>query len=519
MKRNNPTFILFIMISLMGIQSGWCDGYKNARKEIEQNSRPWFVAEHINHASQDTLTTIPYDVPNTELSEFLTHYEDQKQSPLESVIQQVEPLLLNKESIDIQQKSIDSQVDEMLSKEVSIETVLSIVYARNPSIQMAKSAWQAAVERYPQAVYLEGILQQYNAFTKQLNLMLGEMQPQKQMIDADFPFPGMTALRGDIVQTDIEIAKQDYTIMLRDVLANTKTAFYEYVYIQRAIDITRENQALLEQLLQVASQKFEAGSTTYNDVIQARVALTILSNELITLQNQQQTLLARLNTLMNRPPDAKTGSVISPETPTTDLKLDGLYEIAIQDRQEIKKAELQINRITQMIEMAKIKNRPEPTVGASYFQDRSMLLAGSDRDREPFESAPMPQTRPWFGQREAFIAEMVKRNHEMQNQLQDIINQTHYAVKSAYFDLDKAQREAELYRTTLLDEARQSLEIAESDYAGARSDFLDYLTTQQNWLDFNLSYYMAQRDAGVAKVELERVIGSTLNQALLNTQQ
>ncbi|MBZ0257651.1 TolC family protein, partial [bacterium] len=156
-------------------------------------------------------------------------------------------------------------------------------------------------------------------------------------------------------------------------------------------------------------------------------------------------------------------------------------------------------------------NRPDPTLGASYFQDRSGLLVGSDPDGMTFQPAPRQPLRPWFGQREAFIAEMQMRKQEMTNKLKSVENQSLFEVKSSHFSLDAAYRESELYRTTLIPEAKQSLEVAETDYQGARTDFIDYLDAQRTWLDFNLAQFNAQRMYGVTLAELERVVGMSLD--------
>ncbi len=501
--------IIFTVFSILPSQ-GWCDTYKEAREKLNSGNRPWFVEEQIQNSYNTQPAELPQAVTFPEVELLLDRYQEQKDSTLKSVIQTIEPALLTQQGENIQKQSTDQLVDTLLSNHFNLEKVLNIAYSRNPSIKAASQAWQAALERYPQAAYLEGILRQYNSFTKTLNLLLGGMQPQKQMVDTDWPFPGITSLRGDIIQADVEIAKQNYAIALRNVLANVKKNYYDYAYIHQAIDITQENRDLLEQMLDVASQKFETGNTSYNDVIKARVALSKLTDNLITLEDQRETIIAQLNTLLNRAPHAPIGSVASIPVSKVQWQLDHLYEIAKQKRQEIRQMQSKLKRTRLMIEMAREMNRPDPTLGASYFQNRSGLLAGADSDRDSFQPSPRQPLRPWFGLRDSFIAEMQKRRQELNEQITTITNQTLFEVKRAHFSLDTAYREAELFRTTLIPEAQQSLDVAETDYLGARIDFLDYLDAQRTWLDFNLSYYKAKRSYGKTHAELERVIGTSL---------
>jgi len=506
-------FIITLALTTLSVTPhiGWSDSYKDARKKITAGERPWFVDEQIQRNENKQPAQLPQAIALPEVDMLMGRYHDESSSSLASIIQIVEPALLSQEGIQIQNQADSQSIDKLMTGKLDVTIALNVAYRRNPSIQAASQAWQAALQRYPQGAYLEGILRQYNSFTKRLDLLLGGMQPQKQMVDTDWPFPGIVSLRGDIIQTDIEIAKQDFSIALRDVLANTKKAFHEFVYIDRAIEVTRENQELLKQMLDVASQKFETGNTAYNDVIKARVALSKLTDAIITLEDQRETIIARLNTIFDRAPHASIGPLVSPPIKQMQLKIDRLYEIAKQNRQEIQQMQSKVERTRLLVDMAQEMNRPDPTLGASYFQERSGLLVGAEPDRSAFQPAPRQPIRPWFGQREAFIAEMQIRRQQLSNKLEGVINQTLFEVKSSHFSVDAAYRESELYRTTLIPEAQQSLEVAEADYQGARTDFLDYLDAQRTWLDFNLVHYNAQRSYGVTLAELERVVGASLD--------
>ncbi len=509
MKYTSFMFTMLLTILLIGSTDGWSDTYKDARKKLESGERPWFVEEQIRNSLHAKPAQLTQAVTFPAVENLMSRYHEQKDVSLESVLQTIEPELLSQPGKKIQEQAGDRSIDSLLSKKVDLGLIVNVAYQRNPSIQSASQAWQAALERYPQAAYLEGILRQYNSFTKQLNLLLSGMQPQKQMVDTQWPFPGVTSLRGDIIQEDIEIAKQDYAIAVRDVLTMVKKTFHDFDYIGKAIDITQENEDLLKQILDVASQEFEAGNTSYNDVIKARIALSKLSDDLITLRDQRETIVARLNTLLDRAPHASFGQVVSPAIQNDQWNLERLYEIAKEERQEIRQMRSRVERTRLMIEMAQEMNRPDPTLGASYFQNQSGLLVGSEPDRDAFQPVPRQPLRPWFGEWEAFIAEMQERRQELKDKLDNTINQTLFDVKNAHFSLDTAYRETELYRTTLIPEARQSLDVAETDYLGARIDFLDYLDAQRTWLDFNLAYHKAQRSFGTTHAELERAIGTS----------
>ncbi|MBZ0255833.1 hypothetical protein K8I31_07205, partial [bacterium] len=230
--------IMLVALTMLS-HSGWSDVYKEARKKAASGERPWFVDDQIQQNQEKQAAHIHQAIAFPEVEALMENYQSQSHESLEPIIQSVEPALLSQESKQIQRRTDDSSIGQLLAGNVDLTLALSVAYQRNPTIQAASQAFQAALQRYPQGAYLEGILSQYNAFTKRLNLLLGGMQPQKQKVDAEWPFPGLVSLRGDLIQTDVDIAKQDYSIALRDVFSQTNKVFHELIYIDHAIEITK----------------------------------------------------------------------------------------------------------------------------------------------------------------------------------------------------------------------------------------------------------------------------------------
>lgn len=501
-------YLYIATIILMLADGVWADIYQKAQERLRNSNIPTFVEEQIDIHSKPPEIQEPEMAAIPEAEQLLPQdillqgYEEEHRQPLEQLAYAVEPLLATEQGQQFQTQAQRGRLDSIVARRVELTPVLNIIFARNPQIKAASEAWQQALTRYPQSAFLEGILRQYNAFTKRQNLMLG----MNQGVEAEFPFPGLTALRGNLVQTDIRLAQLEYVIMVREMMAEAKKMFHEYVFLQKAIRVTMENQRLLEQMLDVASTQFEAGNASYNDVIKARVEYSRLTDNLITLEEQKETIAARLNSMMDRPPQAQLGEGIELKIEVPAETLEQLYAHARRNRQEIKQLEVQIQRTQIMIDMARQMNRPEPTLGASYFQDRSTGRAGVGR-MESFTPAPRMRTRPEFAQQEAYIVEMISQREKLKREQENTINQTLLDVKNAHFAMDTARRETELYRTTLLPEAEQSLLVAEADYLGAQINFLDYLDAQRTLLELNMEFYMAQYNLRTSITELERSVG------------
>lgn len=485
------------------------ESYRDMAKRYRNAETPPFVLEQIRRNSGMSAAELPSAATPPEIEVYADSHRAAREFDEYALLEQLAPALLTGEAAAVRRRAASESIG--FGPGWPLNRLLAAVYARNPGIQKAREARDAAVNRYPQAAFLEGILRQYNAFAQFQDRMLGGMGGP--VIAAEFPYPGVTSLRGDLVQTEIQIAGAELSIGVRDALAGAKEAYHRFVHIHNAIGITEENRRILEQMLEVASRQFEAGRASYSDVVKARVALSELSNDLIDLDRERETLAARINTLMDRPPGDPLARPADADLPFEDFDLDRLYETARANRREIQIARLGIERMDLMIRMAEIMNRPEFTTGASYFRNQSALLpqtGGGETREEFFQPAPDVSLRPWFGNREAYIAEMRDRREAAREALERTVNEALLDIKTAHFSLDAAKRETQLYDTTLIPEARQSLEVAETDYVGARIGFIDYLDAERDWLEFNLARSRAMRDYGVHLAELERAAGAAL---------
>lgn len=405
----------------------------------------------------------------------------------------------------------DPSLSDRLAAGVAIETLLGLVSEMSPSVQAAREELRATLEQYPQAAYLDDILKQYNAFSKQLDTKIGPSR-HKKMAAKSFPFPDALALKGKVVSEDVEIAQRQREIVLRDAITAMRTAYYSYIFIDAAIVINRENQELLEQMIRVAQAKLRVDRAKYSAVIMAQVELSKLSDEIITLEERRGTVIARINTLLNRPPDTPLG----PPQPVTDvdldLPLDALYEVAIRDRQELRQQRLRINKMNTMVELATRMAYPDPTTGASYLENRMRLTGGTDQAAPPFMTQRELNHRqtPWFGQSDAYIREIKTRSGAMSKMLTAMEDRTRFEVKQAYFGLDTAKRSIALYRQSLLPQARQALEATSAGYRAGKTDFLTFLDAERTLLKFRLAEHAALRDHRTQLARLEQLAGHPL---------
>lgn len=511
---------LKISLIILTVLVGGC---ANRRLETYQELRstevqpPAYYYTEVEKKSADTKSepTIEPDPFLSEIEEKVLKYQKQWQAQLES--ETPIPNLFSDLSTDTmktyrQLAASPEEAKTRLTQPIVLDLLVAFGYEWNPGLKSAREKIRAVLEQYPQAAYLENVLRQYNAFTKQLDTKVGPTH-HKEMMAMKFPFPDTLALKGQIITEDVLIAQKAFEIALRDLVTEIRLAYYDYLFVVEATRINEENQKLLQQMIAIAQTKFRVGQGKYSNVITAQVELSKLAEVIITLDQQRETVIARLNTLLNASTDLPLGSPVPIEEERVTLTLADLYALAVEKRQEIQKQKLAISKMNLMVEMAKQMTYPDSTLGASYFENRAMA------DLKHMEKMPMtfstqrtlnPANAAWFGHRSSYIHEMDVKIGAMTHKIAELESNLRFVVKKHHFGIETANRSIHLYRQTLLPQARQALDAANTAYQAAQIDFLSFLDAQRTLLKLKIEEQRALRDYRQHLAQLEQAVGVIL---------
>jgi outer membrane protein TolC len=416
-------------------------------------------------------------------------------------------------------------LDAALKGPLALGPFLALVQERHPGIAAARQDVRAALLRYPQAAALDDVLAQYNAFTKQLDTLV-TTQPQKAMTAMQFPYPDVAALKGQLVAIDVALARIDLERRTRDVLTEARLAWLNYAYLRAAIAITRENVELLDSLVRVTRARYQDGQALYGDALSAQMEWAMVAEDEQSLRDRLGAAQAALNALLNRPAGAALGDPEARPEATVEPALDEVTKLALQQRQELQRQRVEIQRMETMAEMAARMAVPDPTSGASYLDSRAtiasgtaatatvmgeMAASGTFAARPPLDLAQAAQ----YGRESAYVRETAVRAVAMKGMLAAMENETRAMVKERWADLATATRRGQtLYRASQIPLARQAVQAAETAYSSGKADFMTTIETQRTLLRYRLEAEEARRDGGEALARLEQTVGASLPVAL-----
>ncbi len=388
-----------------------------------------------------------------------------------------------------------------------------LVYAalNNPGLEAAFDRWQAALERVPQVRARPDPRFTYAYFIEEVETRVGPQQ-HKFGIAQMFPWFGKLKLRGSAAGEEAEAARQRYEAQKARLFYEVKEAYYEYYYLGRAIAVVRDQLRFVTYLEGVVRTRYRAAAK-YADVIRAQVELGKLDDQLRSLQDLREPVVAGINAALNRPIWAE----LSWPAEVAEAKVDATAEQILlwleEGSPELKELDHRTAKAGIGIDLARKNFYPDVTIGLDYIQTGGPLMSTPDAGKDPVIAMVSINVPLWYAKRRAAVREAEARQRASANSRANLENVLSARVKLALYKWRDAEGKIDLYRDTLLPKARQSLRAYETAFTAGTATFLDVVDAIRVLLHFELSYERALADHAKSIARVEKLIGRELPRA------
>ncbi len=397
----------------------------------------------------------------------------------------------------------------VLPEDAGLDDYVALALARNPAIRVAEHRIQRLGARVPQVTSLDDPMFQIAPFGDMAETAAGQVGLMTT-VSQKLPFPGKLETRGRIAGQDAAMAVQDLRQTRLRIVAEVRRAYWSYYFTTRALETTGESRGFLDQFRQIAEAQYKAGERSQPDVLRAYVELGNLDGELITLGQRQATARAMLNTLMDRPLDAALSEppAVKPRQPgELTLEIDALLQAAAANNPAIAKVRERIEQARQQRKLAKLNRWSDLTISATFnaVDDTGLSMAANGKDQWWLGfGVNLPI---WFEKYQAAEREALEGMLESGAELEAQRNGVAFEVQEAYLKVQAQRRLVELFDTTIIPQARQTVEASSSGY---RAGSVDFLTLMDNWrkqVNYQLMYHRALAEMEQALADLRRVVG------------
>ncbi|MEE4364210.1 MAG: TolC family protein [Desulfotignum sp.] len=403
----------------------------------------------------------------------------------------------------------------LIAQKIDLEEITAIAVLQNPDIKAARKKVLAEIQSFDQVTHLDDSLQQYAAFTAALNNRVGPLKA-KDSIKAGHPFPGLAALKGRIVQSQVNMLVEQMKIVSKQVRQDMENAYWELAYTTRSILIIHETMAAFDRLLDVAASLYKSGRTSYQDVIKVTIKIEDLNEERVSLENEADNIKTRLLELMNLPADTRMGPVKTAPLPEKIPPPEKLISLAREHRQELAAIRFQISKLQSMVELAESMKQAKFTLGFSYFEADHVNTAGSGAPQQAFAEKTMASMKnnqpvnPWYGVDSPWVQQTRQTLAGLEHTLTARENATDRMVHNAWFKTDKNLRELDLYKNRILPLTKSALDVSTREYETGSIAFSQAIGSYTDWLNVKLAIAQKTKDLGISFAVLETVVGTTL---------
>ncbi len=399
----------------------------------------------------------------------------------------------------------------VFSEQIDLPTLIQIAYERNPRIESERTEWQAAVEKLPQITSLPDPMLMYGYFLRNIETRVG---PQRHRLgfSQSFPYPGTLDAAGKVQIKQIEIQEKKYEQTVRDVIVDIKLSYHELAYLDRAIQITAQNQEILDHIVEITSTRYAQDEATFADLMKAQSQQAQLSYDLVLLRELKEVEQANIRALLNLPADTPLGLPAPVPYAVIETSLGELNERALEERQELQIAELMTQKAGEAIRLARMQSKPMFNLELMTIETgESLMLGTQDSGKDPWLIS-LGISMPLWGKknrsrvREAELNQKSASENKKWMETQVIAN-----LKKMYFRMENSRRLVELYENSLIPQAEKTIEIAETWHQeGEPKSIAGLLETQSVWLNFNLARARAIADYQQNLARLEQLIGGSL---------
>ncbi|MFH1784562.1 MAG: TolC family protein [bacterium] len=392
---------------------------------------------------------------------------------------------------------------------VMLEALIDEALSNNLRMQAAHDSWRAMEYEIMQASSLSDPELEFSYFGENVETKVGP-QERKYSLSQMIPFPGKLGLKGKIAEKGTRILEEKYETTKREVIKKVKEMYYDIWWVDKAIEVTESEKDIVSSLERVANQKFETDQAPQQDAIKAQVLISNLLNKLIQLRQQRNSMILKMNTLLNRPTDTSLGKLREIEIMDFNHALSNLQGFSQENRQELKIGVLGIQKKELQVALAKKAYLPNFMLGFSYIQVGDGYTAMSEDGKDAWMGMVSVNIPIWFKKLRAQLRQNQLDLEAGRKSYRDTQNSVLSEVNDVYFKLNTDKEQISLYETLLIPQTEHAFQAAKSAYENGKVDFLNLLDSERALLNTRLLYYRTIADYHKSIAAMERMVGRDL---------
>jgi outer membrane protein TolC len=398
---------------------------------------------------------------------------------------------------------------------------LGALYARveraNPRIAAADALVRAARARVPGARRPPDPQLQLGFMNYTLP-GLAPMEPlgmtQLQLMQM-LPLGGKLALAGRVADAQASAQGERARDVVWELRSRTAMAFYDLYATDRQLEVERETLRLLQDIARTAEAMYRVGEGRQADVLRAQVEIARMTEDTLRMQAMRQTMVARLEALLDGDVAAEAASPALPRFPDSLPARAWLASVSVAGRPMIRAGLEEVRAAEASASLARRELIPDLQLGVQVGQRGATMTAEDGMTRRTTErmgSLMIGASIPVFARdRQSQMRTEANAMRAMaEADVAAMRAETRGKIGEAFAALVRARNLERLYRTTVLPQAEATVASALSAYRVGSVDFMTLLDDRMTVNRYREELATLEADEGKAWADLEMLTGREL---------
>jgi outer membrane protein TolC len=376
-----------------------------------------------------------------------------------------------------------------LSHASNLDALVAEALANNPDLAASKARWEQANYKAPQVGSLRDPVFSFafsNYPSDSLSPSEAPMTGNEIKLAQMFPYPGKLDNRSALANEQARWFEAVYQDEHYKVSRKVKDAWYRLYFKQQAINVVERNLALVDDIIRLTEVRYETGTGLQQDVLKAQVQKSKLMEQMMSLQQQEESVQAELNNLVNRSEPSDFAPPQTLELPVVDLSLEEFTRSGLDNRPKVSAFKALIKRFKHQQRLAELDNYPDITLWGSWrFRDDDLPDEGTD-----FVSAGVSFNLPVYKEkRRAAQAEALAAIRMAERQMESFRSNLTASTRKAYARLQETYQQAGLYKSGIIPQTSQSFQAALSAYQVGKVAFVSLIDALMTTFKAEMDYY------------------------------
>ena len=369
---------------------------------------------------------------------------------------------------------------------VNLEYLMGQMLAANPELQAARKRWEAKQKRPGQERALPDPTVRFgwaSAGAPYPGAGLGSEPTANLGIEFSqmLPFPGKRGLRGSMAQHEVRAESFMFQGTELNLVSRLKSAFYELQFTYDAVDVLTRNKLLLERLAKQAENRYSVGQATQQDLIKSQVELSLIETRLLEIERSKRSMIAEINSLLNRDVGAGLGRPEPAEIPALP-PLESMQKSATESSPMLHAQRATIDNRQLGLELSRRDYYPDFEVMGGYFNQGSM--------KDMWEFRVQMNLPIFFARKQRLgVEEAGARLSEAQRIYRAQEQMVSFRIKDQYLAAENSRRLMDLYSKRIIPQASLALESSLTSYSTGSIDFLSVLSNFSSILENEMKFY------------------------------